>query len=302
MSPSLARAALGLAAACLLLASQAVAAAAPRPWQEFLTNLTAEPAAARQQRHELIAARRAGPLVIVRRPKTPWAGECSFEACAAVMDRGGDGCVVELRRTADGVLVMFPDDTLDRLTDGFGAVAQIAFRDLENLSPNVLHGRRLSSPPPTFAALLDLARERIMLLHLELKEPGLEDQTMRLLDEADAWDHVTWVNPTNAARLRRHPNLRPLVFRAPDLHADRRDLDPLALAQVRLQPGEMLLVGDPRVAAKVLERDRPIPLPFTKSYSLTLRPRTAPETPATNGLLPMPYVFEAAAFWPHPSA
>ena len=43
-----------------------------------------------------------------------------------------------------------------------------------------------------------------MLLHLDVKEPGLEDELIRLLDEADLWRHLVEVNAGNAERIRNH--------------------------------------------------------------------------------------------------
>jgi glycerophosphoryl diester phosphodiesterase len=76
--------------------------------------------------------------------------------------------------------VLFHDDMLDRLTEGFGAVNQITYYELLELKPRFRYGKaRSNTRPPTFAAVLALARQRAMLLHLDLKEPGLEDDIAR---------------------------------------------------------------------------------------------------------------------------
>jgi hypothetical protein len=101
--------------------------------------------------------------------------------------------------------------------------------------------------PPTFAAALELARQRAMLLHLDIKEPDLESDIAALLDQADAWDHVVSVNTANATNLLRHSKLRLLKYKA-GLFEGRRDMDPTAVRAALPGPGEMIIVDDPRVS------------------------------------------------------
>jgi|GEM_PF-3368925 len=213
-------------------------------------------------RHARVAERRAGPVVIVHRGAWAFAPENSLAAYAAAMDYGADGCEVDLRRTRDGVLVLFHDDMLDRLTCGFGAVNELTHHELLALRPQRQFGRALYSGAPTFTALLNLARQRAMLLHLDVKEPGLEDDIARQLEEADAWDHVVSINTYNTARLRQHPKLKLLKYKGPGLSEQRRDMDPVAVQAQLARPGQMIMVDDPRVAARVLKREPKPPAPL----------------------------------------
>ena len=86
----------------------------------YIRETDAESPTAREARHRRIAERRAGPMVIVHRGASAMAPENSLEAYSAAMDYGADGCEVDLRRTSDGVLVLFHDDMLDRLLDAVG--------------------------------------------------------------------------------------------------------------------------------------------------------------------------------------
>ncbi|MDH7502626.1 MAG: glycerophosphodiester phosphodiesterase family protein [Verrucomicrobiota bacterium] len=260
--------------------------------QEYLTTPSTESPAAAEQRHQLVAARRKGPLIMVHRGATAFAPENTLEAYAAAMDHGADGCEIDIRHTADGVLVLFHDETLDRITEGFGPLDAIVFRELESLRPLTAHGRPLAGLVPTFAALLDLARERIMLLHLDLKVPGIEDDVARLLDAADAWDHVVFINETNAAKLRQHPKLRLLRYKVPGLYEWRHDIDPAAVGRALDQPGDMILVDDPRVAAMALGRELYAPMPFSKVFRLTAKPESQPHLSQSDGFVPMALVRE----------
>ena len=97
------------------------------------------------------------------------------------------------------------------------------------LRPQRQFGRALYGGAPTFAALLELAGQRAMLLHLDVKEPGLEDDIARQFDDADAWDHVVSINTYNTARLRTHPKLKLLAYKGPGLSEARRDMEPDAV-------------------------------------------------------------------------
>jgi len=227
---------------------------------------------------------------MVHRGASAFAPENSLQAYAAAMDFGADGCEVDIRRTRDGVLVLFHDEALDRVTDGFGAVSQLAYRELCTLHPRTAFGRPASATPPTFPALLDLARQRAMLLHLDVKEPGLEEEITRLLDEADAWDQVVAVNAANATNLLQNPNLKLLTYKAPGLYDGRLDVDPVAVQGALARPGNMILVDDPRVAVRVLSRAPYQPVPLQYSYRLILRRAQAAVFAPANGFTPMPHV------------
>lgn len=250
--------------------------------RDYVLELAPEPEADRALRRERVAERRAGPAVIVHRGASAFAPENTLLACASAMDHGADGVEVDLRRTADGVLVLFHDNTLDRLLHGLGAVHQLTARELLALEPRWAFGRPLGGTPPSFVQLLELARQRAMLLHLDVKEPGLEDDIARWLDAADCWDHVVAINPANASALLAHPRLRGLLrYKAPGLYAGRQDVDPAAVRVALAQPGEMILVDDPRVAARVLGRPPYQPVPLIRQFLLTRRP--PPERPPSAG-------------------
>jgi glycerophosphoryl diester phosphodiesterase len=269
--------------------------------REYSTVVSEESAAQREQRQRVLAGRRSGPVVLVHRGASATAPENSLAAYAAALDYGADGCEVDVRRTQDGVLVLFHDDGLDRVTAGFGRVREVSFRELEMLPPQTANGRPLFAPPPTFAALLEVARQRGMLLHLDLKEPGLEQDVARLLDEAEAWDHVVYVNAPNAAELRRDPRLHLLTYKAPGLYQGRRDLDPSAIAAALAQPGELILVDDPRVAALVLRRPPYQPQPYTRVQRLAVLP-PLPTSPPAGQELPALALTRALAAQPEAGA
>jgi hypothetical protein len=216
----------------------------------------------REARHQKIAERRSGPIVIIHRGAWAFAPENTLEAYAAAMDYGADGCEIDIRRTADGVLVMLHDDGLDRMTDALGPVNQYTYAELLALDFRPLYGARPGTHIPTLAAVLELARQRAMLLHLDVKEPGLEQDIAKLLDAADMWDHVVSINEANATALRRNAKAHCLAYKAFGWQEGRMDMSPEKVRDGLAKPGDMIMVDDPRVAARELQRKvLRVPLP-----------------------------------------
>jgi hypothetical protein len=167
---------------------------------------------ARRTRHAKVAARRAGTPVMVHRGATAFAPENTLAAHRAAMDRGADGVEIDIRRSADGVLFLLHDDRLDRVTRGPGPVKGKTWAELSAIGLKGA-GKEGEARIPALADVLLLARKRAMLLHLDVKEPGLEDAIEALIDAADLWDHIVEVNAGNAERLRAHPKVKLLPYK-----------------------------------------------------------------------------------------
>ena len=244
----------------------------------YAREIPPELAAARETRHAKVDQRRAGTIVIAHRGACTLATENTLEAYAAAMDYGADGCEVDIRRTADGVLVMFHDDMLDHLADGFGKAEDLTYAELLALRPQIVIGTATpKTRPPTFAALLTLARQRAMLLHLDVKEMGVDEQVAQMLDAADVWDHVIAVNTQTTPHLLANPKLKLLRYKG-GIYEDRADFDPQAVKAALAKPGQCLILEDPRLAARELGRPpyQPVALPkevysnWTTTAGLTL--------------------------------
>jgi glycerophosphoryl diester phosphodiesterase len=85
-----------------------------------------------------VGERRARPIIMVPRGASAMAPESSLEDYAAAMDYGAARCEVDLRRTRDGVLVLFHDDTLYRLLDDLGEVSELAPPQFEDATRALL--------------------------------------------------------------------------------------------------------------------------------------------------------------------
>ncbi|MBR4236309.1 MAG: glycerophosphodiester phosphodiesterase family protein [Clostridia bacterium] len=115
--------------------------------------------------------------------------ENTMEAFRAAAELGVDQIETDVRLTKDGELVLFHDETLERVTDGSGRVADHTLKELKKLS--VKGAGRI----PTLCEFLELFRAYPRLtLDMELKEYPTEgrealaydtcDRVLRLISEA----------------------------------------------------------------------------------------------------------------------
>ncbi len=208
----------------------------------------AEPAAVAEVRHRRVAERKEGVHIICHRGAVEFAHENTLEAYRAAFSLGADGNEIDIRATKDGVLVCFHDDMLDHLLKALGDVSDYTWEELQRFEfrrpgPFVDQCRI-----PTLVETLELHRRHAGLMHLDVKRPGLVKPISRLLDRMDMWNHVI-----QAPRDFQDARLRRSRYKA-SLYGDRREVDEPAIRQALNQPGNSLIVEDPRGVARALGR------------------------------------------------
>ena len=106
------------------------------------------------------------------------APENTLEAFEQAMRDGADGIEFDVQLTADGEVVVCHDETIDRTSDGTGAIVDMTLADLrQHRYNNGMPG--FDCQIPTLGEVLDLAAGGDVLLNVELKNsvepyPGLE--------------------------------------------------------------------------------------------------------------------------------
>jgi hypothetical protein len=224
----------------------------------YVNTVPPETLASSAARLHKVAERRRGTPILVHRGAWQIAPENTLEAYAAAMDYGADGVEIDIRRSKDGVLYLLHDDTLDRTTSGTGKASDLTYYQLLQFTAKGAPGG--DTRIPTLAAVLVLVRQRAALLHLDVKEPGLQDDIIRMLDAADVWDHIVEVNAGNAERIRSHPKVKLLAYKG-WIPGDYKQPDWDAVKAFLNQPGRMVFCEDPRLAAKALGRPEYSPMP-----------------------------------------
>lgn len=119
------------------------------------------------------------PRVVAHRGGGLLAPENTLAALRLARNLGFSAVEFDVKLTADGVPVLMHDDTLDRTTDGSGAVSEASFPDIAKLDAgswfaNEFSGERV----PSFAEASALCREAGIWANIEIKpNPGEERAT-----------------------------------------------------------------------------------------------------------------------------
>lgn len=127
----------------------------------------------------------ARPLILGHRGAPVEAPENTLAAFRRAIELGADGIECDVQRSADGEVVLIHDDTVDRTTDGSGAVGELPRATLARLDAG--GGERIPTLADLLALFTELGRGRSAppFLNLELKMPGVGPDTLRALAAAD---------------------------------------------------------------------------------------------------------------------
>ncbi len=111
------------------------------------------------------------------------APENTLPAFELAVAQGADGIEFDVQLSADGVVIVMHDETVDRTTDGSGPVLGHTLAQLQKLDASAGMARHLGVQVPTLADTLDLLAPTGLKLNIELKNseedyPGLEEQVL----------------------------------------------------------------------------------------------------------------------------
>lgn len=125
--------------------------------------------------------------------------ENTLAAFRAAEEAGVDGFELDVHRTADGAIVVFHDDTLDRTTDGHGLVAARTIEELRRLDaghrftpdggrtfPFRGRGERI----PTLREVCEEFPQMPLIVEIKQVDPPLEQDLARLLQSTGAEDRA----------------------------------------------------------------------------------------------------------------
>lgn len=119
------------------------------------------------------------PQIIGHRGACGYAPENTIESVHTAADMGVEWVELDVKLTKDDVPIIFHDDTLDRTTNGHGAVADITWAELQDLEAgswfsDSFAGIRI----PSLEDMLDTLVDLDLGLNLEIKPcPGREKET-----------------------------------------------------------------------------------------------------------------------------
>lgn len=108
------------------------------------------------------------PFILGHRGASADAPENSLAAFALAREQGADGIELDVQLSADGQLVIFHDETVERLTDGSGKVSDLSLAQLQEFK--LENGEAI----PTLDAVFELLGSSF-LYNVELKLFGFGD-------------------------------------------------------------------------------------------------------------------------------
>jgi glycerophosphoryl diester phosphodiesterase len=126
-------------------------------------------------------------LNIAHRGASGTAPENTLAAFRAAIAAGATMCELDVQPTRDHALVVIHDDTVDRTTDGQGAVAEMTLAELKRLDAGVRfkdgprHGEQIPTLDEVFAATAGQCA-----LNIELKAGQLENELVALMRKWNA--------------------------------------------------------------------------------------------------------------------
>jgi glycerophosphoryl diester phosphodiesterase len=134
------------------------------------------------------------PRLFAHRGASGIAPENTLEAFTAGLDAGAERLELDVHATADGHVVVLHDPTVDRTTDGSGAVRTLSLAELKRLDA----GARFTLPDgtmpfrgrdvrvPTLAELLEACPGVPVNIEIKQEEPAIEAAVLAVLDGFDA--------------------------------------------------------------------------------------------------------------------
>lgn len=113
--------------------------------------------------------------------------ENTLSSFYAGVEMGANGIENDIQRTKDGVLVVFHDDTIDRVTDGSGRISDYTYRELLQFTvKNEKYSRY--DKIMTFEEFLKYFAWRDLTLAIELKQLGIAKEVIDMIDGYGARD------------------------------------------------------------------------------------------------------------------
>lgn len=125
--------------------------------------------------------------IVAHRGASAYEPENTLRAVRRALEMGADAVEVDVRLTRDGHIVVIHDATVDRTTDGRGAVAEMALSRLRGLDAG--KGEHI----PTLREVINVVGGEADLF-VEIKVPGSEGKVLDVIRESGAEGTVTLVS------------------------------------------------------------------------------------------------------------
>jgi glycerophosphoryl diester phosphodiesterase len=152
-------------------------------------------AVATLRKGEARVAKPGWPADLAHRGSSLAAPENTMEAFRLAVEDGAGGLELDVHMTRDGEIVVLHDDTVDRTTDGTGAVRDMSLRELRGLDAGYrftpdggrtypFRGRGVRVP--TLGEIYEAFPETPVNVEIKEAQDGVEREVLRIVQEAGA--------------------------------------------------------------------------------------------------------------------
>ncbi|MDR4503673.1 MAG: HEAT repeat domain-containing protein [Candidatus Scalindua sp.] len=129
--------------------------------------------------------------VIARHGSLENTPENTFASFRKALTLGIGGLEVDVRKTKDGNLILMHDGLIDRTTDGKGYVDALLYDEIKQYDAGSWRGGEFTGERvPLLADALQFAKDHHLKILLNVKEHGIEQQVLSLINEIDIIDQI----------------------------------------------------------------------------------------------------------------
>lgn len=130
-------------------------------------------------------------LVFLHRSACMAAPENTVPALERAVKQGADGIEVDIRRTRDGVLILYHDDWVLRQRGTTGKIEAMTFAETMELDVGERFGPQWSGlTPPLYDDVLRFAHANNLRLYLDIKTPGIYAEVLEVTKRLDCMELV----------------------------------------------------------------------------------------------------------------
>ncbi len=108
--------------------------------------------------------------------------------------QGANGLETDVQKTRDGVLVLFHDETLDRVSDHSGKLADYTFQELQKVKVFGNCTTGFYDRIITLREFLENFAQRDLRFAIELKGPDVEEETLAMIKEFGIMEKTTFTS------------------------------------------------------------------------------------------------------------
>jgi glycerophosphoryl diester phosphodiesterase len=168
---------------------------------------------------------RSQPLIIAHRGSSAHAPENTLAAFQLAAEQGADAIELDVDLTRDGHAIIMHDATIDRTTDGSGAVHDLTLEEIRRVDAGAWKSAAFKGEcVPLLAEVFEMVGQRVLInvevKSMSLRGDGVEAKVAALVQQYDLFERVI-ISSFNPFALRRIKQIEPRLacglLYAPDL-------------------------------------------------------------------------------------